>query len=132
MTVQKHTRLVLRLGLAFVFGWFGIDKFFYVANWYGWVPGWLTFVPRDFFLYAVGGFEVVLALLLVVNRFVRVAALLCAGFLLGVVFTFGINEIVVRDIGLIAMALALAMQPEQRKFHELHRLQELMKRHRAK
>ncbi len=120
--MAKHVALVLRLGLAFVFGWFGIDKFLHVDAWYGWIPAWLSFVPQDAFLYVVGAVEVVLALLLVIGRYVRITSLACAVLMLGVVFSFGINDITVRDIGLIAMALALAMMPEPRKYVELREL----------
>ena len=65
MNLGKHSQLVLRLGLAFVFGWFGIDKFLHLQNWYGWIPQWMGFVPRDLFLYAVAVVEVILAILLI-------------------------------------------------------------------
>lgn len=122
MNLGKHSQLVLRLGLTFVFGWFGIDKFLHVSTWYGWIPAWLSFVPQNMFLYVLGVLELVAAILLLGGRFVRFASLGCAALLIGVVASFGINEITVRDIGLIAMALALAMLPEQRRFHEMHEL----------
>ncbi len=124
-----HVPVVMRFGLAIVFGWFGIDKFLNVANWYGWIPGWLPAMPQDMLLYALGAIEVVLALMLIGGRFVRLAGLLCAIFLLAIVLSFGINEITIRDIGLIALALALAMMPEPRKFHELNAVHKLVKRH---
>jgi len=122
MNLGKHSQLVLRLGLAIVFGWFGIDKFLNVSAWYSWIPEWMSFVPQDAFLYVLGVLEVVAALFLLGGRFVRIVSLACAALLVGVVVSFGINEITVRDIGLIAMALALAMMPEQRKFHEMHEI----------
>ena len=119
--MSKHVHLVLRLGLAFVFGWMGIDKFLNVSAWYGWVPEFLTFLPQDPFLYVVGVVEVVLALLLLAGRFVRFAALACAVLMGGIVLSFGLNDATIRDIGLIAMAIALALMPE-RKYYELHKL----------
>lgn len=121
MSVSKYSQLVLRLGLAFVFALFGIDKIFHGplhVVWSGWIPNWLPF-PEAPFLYVLGALEVIVAMLLLVNRFVRLAALACAAFLAGVAFSFGINEYTVRDIGLIAMALALALMPE-RKQHDVH------------
>jgi uncharacterized membrane protein YphA (DoxX/SURF4 family) len=128
MNLGKHSQFVLRLGLAIVFGWFGIDKFLNVSAWYGWIPEWLSFVPQNPFLYVLGLLEVVAALFLIGGRFVRIVSLACAALLLGVVVSFGINEITVRDIGLIAMALALAMMPEHRRFHEMHELARRLKR----
>jgi len=122
MHFAMHISLVMRLGLAFVFGWFGIDKFVHPSAWYGWIPAWLGGVPQNPFLYALGAVEVILALLLLAGRFARFAALACAVFLVGVVVNFGITEITVRDIGLIALALAIAMSPDHRKYHEVHQL----------
>jgi uncharacterized membrane protein YphA (DoxX/SURF4 family) len=120
--------LIMRFGLAFVFGWMGIDKFIHLSAWYGWIPSWLAFVPQDAFLYAVGAIEVILAVLLIGGRFVRFAAIVCAVLMAGVVFSFGINDITVRDIGLIALALAIAMTPEHRRLHEIHQLVRRMRR----
>jgi uncharacterized membrane protein YphA (DoxX/SURF4 family) len=127
MSLAKHSALVLRLGLAFVFGWFGIDKFLYVDNWLGWIPSWMTFVPPHPFLYALGVLEIVAALFLLGGKYLRVVSLACAALMAGIVFSFGINDITVRDIGLIAMALALAMMPENRKYHELDQLHKAIK-----
>ncbi len=128
MSLAAHSGIVLRLGLAFVFGWFGVDKFMTPSAWYGWIPPWLSFVPQDAFLYVLGALEVIAALLLVGGRFVRFASLGCAALLISVVMNFGINEITVRDIGLIAMSLALAMMPEPRRYHEMHEFHQLVKR----
>jgi uncharacterized membrane protein YphA (DoxX/SURF4 family) len=130
MNLQAHVGVVLRVGLAFVFGWFGIDKFLNVEAWHGWIPAWMSFVPANPFLYALGAAEVLIALFLIGGRFVRLSALACAAFLFGVVASFGINEITVRDIGLIAVALALAMLPEPRKYHDLHQIHKYIKRSR--
>ncbi len=34
-------QLALRLGLALVFVWFGIDKFFRPLAWVGWIPSFM-------------------------------------------------------------------------------------------
>jgi uncharacterized membrane protein YphA (DoxX/SURF4 family) len=130
MNLSAYSPLALRLGLAAVFGWFGVDKFLNVSAWYGWIPSWLAFVPQDPFLYVLGALEVIAAILLVGGRYVRLASLACAALLIGVVVNFGINEITVRDIGLAAMALALAMLPEPRKYHEMHEFHGLAKKRR--
>lgn len=113
--IRNPAMLLLRVGLAFVFGWFGVDKFLHVQNWYGWIPSWMSFIPKDPFLYALGAAEVVLAILLLTNKFARIAAIICAAFLVGVIFSFGINDITVRDIGLIAMAAAIALSHVPKK-----------------
>jgi uncharacterized membrane protein YphA (DoxX/SURF4 family) len=132
MVLGPHAHLVLRLGLAIVFGWFGIDKFLHVEAWYGWIPGWLAFVPQDAFLYVLGSAEVIIALLLLGGKYVRFASIACAAFLAGVVLSFGINEVTVRDIGLIAAALALALSPQPIKFHEMHTFHKFIQQRRKR
>ena len=110
----KTSHLLLRLGLALVFLWFGIDKFIHPDYWINaWLPLWLQNVLSRFnignlnFVYANGIFEVVLGLGFVFNIFVKLFALLAVLFLLVVILSFGLNEVTVRDAGLIGTALAL-------------------------
>ena len=124
MNLNKYSALVMRLGLAFVFGLFGVDKIIHHplgVDWTGWVPAWMP-LPQALFLYVLGALEVIAAIMLLIGKYVRLAALACAALLIGVLVNFGVNEITARDLGLTAMALALAMLPEHRKYHELHEL----------
>ncbi|MBI4117302.1 MAG: DoxX family membrane protein [Parcubacteria group bacterium] len=110
----KTSHLFLRLGLALVFLWFGIDKFVHPDYWINaWMPLWLQNILSRYnignlnFIYTNGIFEVVLGLGFVFNILVKLFALLAVLFLLVVILSFGLNEITVRDAGLIAAALAL-------------------------
>ena len=60
----KYSNLFLRLGLAFVFFWFGIDKFFHPGYWLNaWVPAsivqlaGLVYLSANALVYAIGVFE---------------------------------------------------------------------------
>ena len=105
-------RLILTLGLAFVFIAFGIDKFINPEAWQGYVPLWLA-VPVIPFLYVIGAIEILLGILLFVQKTARIAAIGCAALLIGIILTLGWNEIMIRDVGLFAMAIVLILQPAQ-------------------
>lgn len=103
-------RLLLRVGLAAVFLWFGVDKFLNTGYWAMWVPDALAPVfATDAGLYALGLLEVGLgAGLLWEHRWLREVALLTAGYLALVVVGQGVAP-VVRDLGLLAAALYLGL-----------------------
>lgn len=110
----KTSNLFLRLGLAFVFLWFGVDKFIHPDYWINaWMPFWLQGalgrlgIGNLNFIYADGIFEVVIGLGFVFNIFVKLLALLTVLFLILVIISFGLNEVTIRDVGLIGAALAL-------------------------
>lgn len=122
-TSIKTSNLLLRLGLAFVFLWFGIDKFIHPDYWINaWLPLWFQGILGRLgignlnFIYANGIFEVVIGLGLVFNIFVKFLAFLIILFLLFVILSFGLNEVIVRDVGLIGAALALLFWNGRKKF----------------
>jgi hypothetical protein len=104
--------LLLTLGLAFVFGYFGIDKLVHPDFWIGWIPLWmeglLTF-SRNGWLVLIGITEIFFALLILIPiRIVRqVGTVLIALHLVAILTQTGWNDIAVRDIGLLFMALSL-------------------------
>lgn len=131
MHFGQYSQLVLRLGLVIVFGVFGIDKIVHWPlgmDWTAWMPAWLTFVPAAPFMYFMGVVETIAAMFLLIGKYVRIVALACALMLAGIVASFGFNEIMIRDLGILAMALALAMMPEHRQYHEIHQLVSRLKR----
>lgn len=107
-------RFLLRIGLAFVFLYFGIDKFFHPSVWLVWVPEWmLALIPNGFqnaFMYFQGAIEALLGAALLFGIRTRTASALAALLLLGIVTLTNIprlTDVGVRDIGLLAAALAL-------------------------
>ena len=115
--------LFLRLGLTFVFLWFGIDKFVHPDYWVNaWLPLWFKGILNSLgignlnFIYANGIFEIVIGLGFLFNIFVKLFASLVILFLLLVIFSFGLNEVTVRDVGLIGAALALLFWNDRKKF----------------
>lgn len=108
----KHgmTALLLRLGLAFIFGFAAIDSLFNPNDWVGYLPKVATnFIQSDLLLKLLSVYELVLATWLLVGKQVRFAAMLSALTLAGIAVS-NINLFIIsfRDVGLVFAALALA------------------------
>lgn len=103
---------IIRLGLSFVFLWFGIDKFIQPMFWASWMPKILIdAIPfsKIIFIYILGLGELILGVLLLIGLFTRLIALFVAIHLCGVIISIGFNDIAVRDFGLLLSAIALAI-----------------------
>lgn len=114
LSSHRHVQWHLRLALAFVFIWFGVDKFFHPALWQAFMPDWLTaLVPISLgtFMTLQGIGETVIGLLLLTPWF-RFGALLASLLLLAIVPIVGFTDIGIRDIALLLVALALARYPK--------------------
>ena len=116
----KYSYLALRIGLAIVFFWFGIDKFFHPTYWQNaWVPVWvITFLAKFGvsaiqFIFLNGVFEVLVGLSLVTGVFSKIFSLLGMLFLISIFVFVGISEITVRDFGLLGGLLAVFLWPER-------------------
>jgi uncharacterized membrane protein YphA (DoxX/SURF4 family) len=120
----KYSNLILRLSLAIVFFWFGIDKFFHPDYWVNaWIPQSVALFAESFKLRAVdviyisGVFEVLVATSLVANIFVVLFSLLAVLFLAGIMLFHGFSEVMMRDVGLMGTFLSLIFWPRQR-YHQ--------------
>lgn len=120
-TSSKYSYLALRLGLAVVFLWFGIDKIFHPAYWLNaWVPqGVQALIARlSFsgiqFVYLNGIFEILVGLSLVTSVFTKLFSILAIIFLICILIFTGISEVTVRDIGLIGGFFAVLLWPNGR------------------
>lgn len=118
MTAHEFGYHTLRLGLAALFLWFGFSQLLDGVNWVGWVPDWatsLTGLSPELIVIANGSFEVLTGALLALGFFVRPAAILLGVHLVVLVFEIGLNDIGVRDFGLMMATFALAfLVPESR------------------
>lgn len=117
----KYSNLILRISLAIVFFWFGIDKFFHPDYWVNaWVPQSVILFAESLKLrsadvvYISGVFEVLVATSLVTNIFVALFSSLAVMFLASIMLFHGISEILVRDIGLMGAFLSLIFWPSSR------------------
>jgi len=120
----RYSNLVLRISLAIVFFWFGIDKFFHPDYWVNaWVPQSVSLFAASFkirpidIIYISGVFEVFVGISLVTNIFIAFFSSLAVLFMGSIMFFNGFSEVLVRDIGLMGAFLSLIFWPRQR-FHQ--------------
>ncbi len=102
--------LLLRLGLAILFLWFGFSQLFDGINWVSWVPEWavnLLHIPPAMIVLLNGAFEVIAGAFLALNIFTRWVAFALELHLLVLVIEIGLTPIGVRDFGLMMATLAL-------------------------
>src|SRR5438132_5631480 len=116
----KLSHTILRISLAAVFFWFGLDKFFHPEYWLNaWIPNFIinavswTHLSSSVVVYFFGVFELLVAISLITNMFINAFSLLAAIFLILITIINGLNEVLVRDVGLIGGLLALACWPNK-------------------
>ena len=105
----------MRASLAFVFVWFGVSEIVNPTYFRGYIPQFVSSLgfDNDLLIQIHGVLLVFLYVCLVFKiyiRFMSLAAVFVLGFIiLGLLLTpdMGFNEIVVRDIGLLGLALAI-------------------------
>lgn len=105
---------ILTLGLAFVFVWFGIDKFVHPLLWIDFLPEWMTGflgITRETWLSVLGVLEIIMGVMIVIPvRVIRQAgASIISLHLLVIVWEIGLTDIGVRDVGLLTSAVALLL-----------------------
>ena len=103
---------VVRLGIAVVFLWFGMDKFFRPLVWFGFVPEFavgLNPLSPSAFMYVQGVVETALGFLLLIGFFTRIASVAAAFIMLLVVVSLGFNDLGIRDFAVFCIAVALSL-----------------------
>lgn len=118
---HRNAYLALKLGLAAIFLWFGIDKFIHPNYWINaWVPGGFIDLIEKLgldslrFVYVIGIFEILIGLSFILEVFTKIFSFLGIIFLIVVIISVGLNEIIIRDIGLIGGLLAVFFWPKAR------------------
>ena len=113
--LATHNGFIMRIFLAFVFLWFGVSEFADPANWVSYMPSFVSVLGLDanFLVVIHGLFLIVLSFCLIFKLFLRIASFAAILILLQITFgllvisKFEINEIVVRDIGLLGLAIGI-------------------------
>jgi uncharacterized membrane protein YphA (DoxX/SURF4 family) len=111
MRMEKLAPVVLRVGMALVFFWFGTHQLQNPSMWISFIPKWLhvsTAVATKFVLMN-GLFEIIGGILLVLGAYTRVVAFLLSLHLFGIAFSIGLNNIGARDLGLAVAAFAVGL-----------------------
>ena len=107
---KNYSIPIIRIGLALVLLWFGIDEIINPENWFGYIPSWLSYIlpfSPYFFITLNGIFEIMMGVLLLIGSYTRIIAFIAALHLLSITVVVGYNEIGVRDFGLTLMAVSL-------------------------
>lgn len=116
---------VLRVAMAITFLWIGLLIFREPIFWSGFVPVYIHDMFTDItpFMLAVGAFDVIVGLFLLLDWFTFWIALFATFHLFGILLLTGVDETTVRDIGLVGGSLALAMTaaPEKWKKRFAHK-----------
>jgi len=112
MNRNRLASYILIGALAFVFAYFGIEKFTNPLLWSGWMPVWIDGffgIDKGTWLKIIGAIELGLAILLLIPvRSIRqTAAVLIVLHLAGILTQTGWNDTAVRDIGLLLSGVAL-------------------------
>jgi uncharacterized membrane protein YkgB len=108
--VKKTSFHILRVGMAITFLWIGVLIFKQPEAWGGYLQPWaagLLPVPIEQAMIGTAILDIVIGALLLTDTFVWLAALAGALHLVVVLTTSGITDITVRDIAILAGALAL-------------------------
>jgi len=112
MKIKNLAPVVLRLGLAMVFIWFGSNQLMSQTMWMWLIPKSLismTGISAQNIVIGNGIFEIIMAALLAFGIWIRLVAILLALHLLGIIGVLGINAIGIRDIGLFFAMVSVAM-----------------------
>lgn len=111
--MSKTSFHILRIGLAITFIWIGVLIFRDPESWSGYVQPWavkLLPVPVSKILLATAIFDIFIGVLFLIDWFCWLAGLLGALHLVAVLAVSGITDITVRDIGILAAAVAVMIE----------------------
>jgi uncharacterized membrane protein YphA (DoxX/SURF4 family) len=114
MNLKNYSNIILRLGLGIVFLFFGIGKlrqdvwFHTIKNMqvFGFFGGGI-----EYFIYLIGLVEILIALFLIIGKYIRFFSALAALHILVILILIKFGEI--RDVGLLAMAVYLALMGDK-------------------
>lgn len=105
--------VLLRLSLAALFLWFGINQLLDPESFVSYVPGW---APLDVFMVVMlnGIFETVFGTLLALGIFTRAVALVLGVHIFGIGASLGYNDLAWRDIALSLATFSIMLHGADR------------------
>ena len=103
-------KVVLRVGLAIVFLYFGFSQIQSPDNWIGYLPEFLTGInnvsPNNIIM--LNGFvELTLGIYLLIGLYTRFASAILGLHLIGITLSIGLNPVGIRDFGLTIATLVV-------------------------
>ncbi len=112
-THARYAPLILRIGLALVFLWFGFNQIIDQDKWLSLIPESivsLTGLSAKTLVLCNGIFELVGAMLLAFGIRIRLVASLLFLHMIGIVSSLGFTSVAVRDVGLMFGLLSVAFR----------------------
>ena len=112
MSVTTSAYRILRVGMGITFLWIGILIFRDPIAWGGFIQPWalkLLLVPLRQTMISTAILDMILGVLFLIDRWTWIAAFLASAHLVIILVTSGINEVTVRDIGLLGATIALTI-----------------------
>ena len=102
---------LLRLGISFVFLYFGINQLISPKDFIAWLPSEASIIPLSSVTLIIlnGSLEVFLGIMLLLGLYTRISAVILSIHLFAITYTIGYTQIGVRDFGLSVATLALAL-----------------------
>jgi uncharacterized membrane protein YphA (DoxX/SURF4 family) len=105
---SENGKIILRISLALVFLWFGINQVYSQSEWVGFIPDFLSEIINPNLLVLINGsFEIILGIALITGFYTRLSALLLSLHLFGIALSIGYNPIAIRDLGLALATLSI-------------------------
>jgi uncharacterized membrane protein YphA (DoxX/SURF4 family) len=109
---KAYAPIVLRVGIAVVFMWFGYHQLINQTMWISLIPHWmisLTGMSARTIVIANGVFEVLMSLLLIFGYRLRTVGILLSLHLLMIICDVGLSAIGMRDVGLMFATISIAL-----------------------
>ncbi len=103
-----YAPLVARLGISFVFLWFGINQLIDPETFMGYLPDFLLTTSYAHTIVIFNGcLDLVLGMLLLIGLYTRLASLIIVVRLLAIILNLGYNDVAARDVGLMIVTFSL-------------------------
>jgi uncharacterized membrane protein YphA (DoxX/SURF4 family) len=110
LKMKSFAPVLLRIGIALVFIWFGTQQFINTGMWVKMIPESvisMTGLTASTLVHFNGAFEIVFALCLLAGFFTRTVALLLGLHMLHITYIVGYGPTGVRDFGLALATISL-------------------------
>ncbi len=108
MSSKNYAPIVLRLGLAFVFLWFGINQLLSPNDFMGYLPEFLLNLSFASTLVLINGVvDLLEGIFFAWGKYVKLTAAVAFVHLLVITISVGYNDIAIRDVGLLCSIAAL-------------------------
>ncbi|MEO0084752.1 MAG: hypothetical protein ABIJ94_03385 [candidate division WOR-3 bacterium] len=119
--MKKASFHILRVGLGITFLWIGVLIFKQPEAWGGYLKPWaagLLPVPLSQAMFGTAILDIVIGFLFLIDTLIWLAAFLAIIHLVIVLTVSGITDITVRDIAILAGAIAILIDSLPKKFVE--------------